>query len=256
MFTVPSCSIELWNAIESIIYIQIYPPQIQVSLCTKHHKAISLLYLFESIVWLVTLPEVSVKRIDAFLKWMKLQTTRRWVRWLRRKFRWFAAVGKPTLLLWGRLLLLGSCWARAWRICAQASRRKLSEAFLAAVRQAGMMATSTTLWHCATSNCCTPQASQDANRVENLLCAMPFEVASRRTQHKRNMYLAEARIRKLEFEETKLFDEHALDGIRALLSGLLSAFDLRKEKIKCKQLEERFRSVVARQGSPSFLAEV
>lgn len=100
------------------------------------------------------------------------------------------------------------------------------------------------------------QASQDANRVENLLCAMPFEVASRRTQHKRNMYLAEARIRKLEFEETKLFDEHALDGIRALLSGLLSAFDLHKEKIKCKQLEERLRSVVARQGSPSFLAEV
>lgn len=100
------------------------------------------------------------------------------------------------------------------------------------------------------------QASQDANRVENLLCAMPFEVASRRTQHKRNMYLAEARIRKLEFEETKLFDERALDGIRALLSGLLSAFDLHKEKIKCKQLEERLRSVVARQGSPSFLAEV
>ena len=148
------------------------------------HKAISILYLFESIVWLVTLPEVSVKRIDAFLKWMKLQTTRRWVRWLRRKFRWFAAVGKPTLLLWGRLLLLGTCWARAWRICAQASRRKLSEAFLVAVRQAGMMATSTTLWHCATSNCCTPRQARmlTGSRTCFAQCPSRLQVEERNTK--------------------------------------------------------------------------
>ena len=32
------------------------------------------------------------------------------------------------------------------------------------------------------------QACEDVQRVENMLCSMPFEVASRRTQHKRNMY--------------------------------------------------------------------